>query len=54
MSKINNLELLQQDINDLKELIFYNKDGLSKEQSENLAKGIVANLEDHLQEFIEN
>ncbi len=53
MSTISVAETLQQDINDLKEIILYEKYKLSKEQSQNLAKGIIANLEDHITELIE-
>ena len=51
MSKITLTELLQQDIEDLKELVFSQE--LNKELSKQLAKGIIANLEDHLENLIQ-
>ncbi len=51
MSKITIAELLQQDIEDLKELLF--SQDLNKELSKKLAKGIIANLEDHLESLIQ-
>lgn len=54
MSKINLLELLQQDIEDIKGLIDYEKYGLTKESMKNQARAIISNLQDHLEELIQN
>lgn len=53
MSKIELAELLQQDINELREVLVYDNYGLTKEQAQIQAKGIISNLEDHLEELIE-
>lgn len=53
MSKIELAELLQQDINELKGVLIYEAYGLTKEQAKIQARGIIANLEDHLEELIE-
>ena len=54
MSKINLADLLQQDIEDLKSLADYKKLGLTEEEMKNQARGIILNLQDHLEEFIKN
>ena len=43
---------MQQDINDLKGGFNYEVYGLSKEQAQRQAKGIISNLEDHLEELL--
>lgn len=53
MSKIELLELLQQDIEDIKGLINYEKTGLTKNLAQNQARGIILNLQEHLEEFIQ-
>jgi len=53
MSKIILAELLQQDIEDLKGVIQYKKYGLTHEQAQLHARGILANLEEHLEELIQ-
>lgn len=52
MSKIELLELLQQDIEDIKGLIDYDKYGLTKAKMKNQARGIILNLQEHLEKFI--
>lgn len=54
MSKINLLELLQQDIEDIKGLINYEKYGLTREIVKNQARAIILNLQEHLEEFIQH
>lgn len=53
MSKIQILDLLQQDIEDIKGLIQYDKYGLTKAKMKKQAHGIIINLEEHLEEFIQ-
>lgn len=53
MSKIQILDLLQQDIEDIKGLIQYDKYGLTKAKMKKQARGIIMNLEEHLEEFIQ-
>lgn len=52
MSKIALAELLQQDINDLKGFLDYEKYGLTHDEAKIQAKGIMANLESHIEELI--
>ena len=52
MSRFELLELLQQDIEDLRGLFEYEKYRLTKIEIRKLAKGIILNLEDHFEEFI--
>lgn len=54
MPKISTLELdlLQQDIEDLKGLISYKQDGITEETVKMQARGILLNLQEHLEEFI--
>lgn len=52
MSKFDLLELLQQDIEDIKGLFEYKKHSLTKIEIRKLAKGIIGNLEDHFEEFL--
>lgn len=52
MQKFELAELLQQDIKDLQGLFEYKAHGLPKEQAKMLARGIIANLEDHVKELI--
>lgn len=54
MSKFNLLELLQQDIEDIKGLIEHKKYGLTQALMKNQARAIILNLQDHLEEFIQN
>lgn len=53
MSKIELLELLQQDIEDVKGLINYEKYGLTEEIMKNQARAIILNLQEHLEQFIQ-
>ena len=53
MSKINLLELLQQDIDEIKGFIEYKKDELVEETMKNQLRAIILNLKDHLEEFVE-
>ncbi len=53
MSKISLLELLQQDIEDLKGVIDYKKHGMTEDSMQKQARAIVLNLQDHLEEFIQ-
>lgn len=52
MSKIELLELLQQDIEDIKGLIEYDKYGLTKSKMKKQARGIILNLQEHLETFV--
>lgn len=52
MSKFELLELLQQDIKDIKGLIKFDEYGMNKEDMKKLARGIIGNLEDHFEELI--
>lgn len=52
MSKIKLAELLQEDINELREVLVYNSYGLKK-QAKIQARRIIANLENNLEELIE-
>lgn len=54
MSKFELLELLQQDIEDLKSVFNYENYGLTKEQAKIQERAILTNLEDHLEELVEN
>lgn len=49
MSKIELIELLQQDIKDINGLFEYEKHKFTKVKTRKLAKGIIANLENHLE-----
>lgn len=53
MSKAYLIELLQQDVEDIKGLIDYEKYGLTEELVKNQARAIILNLQDHLEEFIQ-
>ena len=53
MSKIELLELLQQDIEDIKGLVDYEKYGLTKDIMKKHARAIILNLQEHLEEFVE-
>ncbi len=44
-------ELLQKDIEDIKGLIIYEKDGVTEEVMKNQARGIIINLQEHLEEL---
>ena len=52
MSRFELTELLQQDINDRKGLVNFDEYGMSKEEMKKQAKGIISNLENHLEEII--
>lgn len=52
MTKFNVLELLQDDIEDIKGLMNYEEDGLTEEVMKNQARGIILNLQEHLEELI--
>jgi hypothetical protein len=52
MSRYDLLELLQQDIKDIKSLIKFDEYGMSKEEMKTMARGIILNLEEHLEDFI--
>jgi hypothetical protein len=54
MSKIELLDLLQQDVEDIKGLINYKEFGLSEEKMKTQARGIILNLQEHLEELVEN
>lgn len=53
MSRFDLLELLQEDIKEIKSLFEYEKHKLTKNRIRNLARGIIGNLEDHLEEYVE-
>ena len=52
MSKIELAELLQQDINDLKGVFNYEKYGLTQVEAKLQARGIMGNLQDHIEDLI--
>lgn len=54
MPKIELLELLQQDIEDIKGVINYESYGMNKETMKKHARGIILNLQEHLEELIKN
>lgn len=54
MSKISLLDLLQQDIEDIKGLINCEKNDLTKGIMRYQARGIILNLQEHLEAFIQN
>ena len=54
MSKIELLELLQQDIEDIKGIIDYQEYGITIESMKKQARGVILNLQEHLEEFIQN
>jgi len=54
MVKISIFELLQQDIEDIKGLITYQKDGITEEVMKNQARGIVLNVKEHIDELIKD
>lgn len=53
MSKINLFDLLQQDIKDLNGLVNYKEYGLNEKVMKRQARGIILNLQEHLEEFIQ-
>jgi hypothetical protein len=54
MPKFDLLELLQQDVEDIKGLIDYKKYDLTEEMMKNQARAIILNLQDHLEALIQN
>jgi len=52
--KLSILSSLQQDIEDLKGLINYEKDGLTEQVMKNQARAIILNLEEHFEELIKS
>jgi len=48
MSKFELLELIQQDIKDIKGLIKFDEYGMKNEDMKKMAKGIILNLEDFI------
>lgn len=53
MSKIELMDLLQQDIEDIKGLVDYDKYGMTKESMKKQARGIMLNLQEHLEKLAE-
>lgn len=53
MTKIELLELIQLDIEDIKSLVNYQKCSNIKTIMRNQARAIVLNLQDHLEKFIQ-
>lgn len=53
MSKFDLLEVLQQDMEDLKSIFGSQNNDLNNPLVKNLAGGIISNLEDHIVELIE-
>ena len=53
MSKIELMDLLQQDIEDIKGLVNYDKYGMSKDTMKKQARGIILNLQEHLEKLAE-
>lgn len=52
MSRVELIKLIQQDIEDVKSLLNNKNYELSNELKKNLARAIILNLKDHLDEFI--
>ena len=52
MSRFELLELIQQDIKDIKGLIKFDEYGINQDDMKKLARGIIGNLEDHFEDFI--
>ena len=52
MPKISLFDLLQQDIQDLNGLVKYKEYGLNEKEMKKQARGIILNLQEHLEEFI--
>lgn len=53
MPKISLFDLLQQDIRDLNGLVKYKEYGLNENAMKKQARGIILNLQEHLEEFIQ-
>ena len=53
MNKFELLDLLQQDVKDINGLIEYDSYGLTKAEMRKQARGIIINLQEHLEEFIQ-
>mgnify|MGYP001229765987 CR=1 FL=1 len=53
MSKIELLDLLQQDIEDLKGIVNYQEYGLTENLMKKQARAIILNLQEHLEMFVE-
>ena len=53
MAKFELLDLIQQDIKDINGLVEYDKHGLTKSEMKKQARGIILNLQEHLEEFIQ-
>lgn len=53
MSRFELLELIQQDIKDVKGLMKFEDYGMTTEEMKKLARGIILNLEGHFEEYIE-
>ena len=54
MSEIKLLDLLQQDIEDIKGLMHYEECGLTKDTMKKHAEIVISNLQNHLEELIKN
>ncbi len=54
MPRIELFELIQQDIEDIKSIINYEKYGLKKDEMIKYSRGILINLQEHLEEFVED
>jgi hypothetical protein len=52
MSRFELLELIQQDIKDIKSLIKFDEYGMNQEEMKTMSRGIILNLEDHFEDFI--
>lgn len=52
MSRFELLELIQQDIEEIKSLMKFDEYGMDKAQMKQVARGIILNLEDHFEDFI--
>lgn len=52
MSKLILAEALRQDIKDLEGILAYEEYGLDKEKAKILARGILINLSDNIEEFL--
>lgn len=52
MSRFELVELIQQDIQDIKGLVKFDEYGMNNEDMKKLSRGIILNLEEHLEDFI--
>lgn len=54
MVKLELLEILQQDVEDIKGLVNYDDYGMTIGEMKKQSKGIISNLQNHLNELVQN